>query len=139
MQLACICISIFYMFIYLVAEMTSISNVYALLVGKNVMSDSSLSYTISIAVSIGVITVFYTGLAGLPGSIVTDKIQGLLMLSLVLVLLFSFTLPENQVTKEQFAKASNWTVDGLIAAVTLVIAIASAEMFNQVCFFFFCE
>lgn len=131
MQVATICISIFYMFIYLVAELTSISNVYALLVGKDSFSNSSLSYTISIAVSIGVITIFYTGLAGLPGSIITDKIQGVLMAALVLLLLFSFTVPENQVTKEQFSKSSNWTADGAIAAVTLFIAIASAEMFNQ--------
>ena len=67
MQLSCASISIFYMWIYLVAEFTSISNVYALLVGKEtfdwgVMENLNVGYTSSIAVSIGIITVFYTGI-----------------------------------------------------------------------------
>jgi len=131
MQLCSICISVFYMFIYLVAELTTISNVYGLLVGKNVFADSSLPYTISISCSVGLITIFYTGLAGLPGSITTDKIQGVIMIGLVLILLFSFVNPENHVSKQEFSAVSNWTMDGFIAAVTLFLAIMSAEMFNQ--------
>ena len=48
-----------------------------------------------------------------------------------IVLIAACAKEENQITKEEFAVASNWTVDGLTAAVTLVIAILSAEMFNQ--------
>ena len=35
MQLAIAIISVFYMFIYIVSELTSISNIYALMIGKS--------------------------------------------------------------------------------------------------------
>jgi Na+/proline symporter len=38
---------------------------------------------------------------------------------------------QNHVSRDEFKQASNWTVDGLMAAVTLVVAIACAELFNQ--------
>jgi len=68
MQLSCAAISVFYMWIYLVAEYTSISNVYALLTDVQTMDYAvvppramNYTYTTSIALSIGVFTVFYTG------------------------------------------------------------------------------
>ncbi|KAL7466580.1 hypothetical protein ACHAXS_006874 [Conticribra weissflogii] len=132
MQLSVAAISVFYMFIYLVSEMTSISNVYGLLVGLDTFSDSTIQYTTSIAISLAVFTWFYTSLAGLPASIVTDKFQAGLMATLVFILLIvACAHPENRVSSEDFALASNWTTDGLMAAVTLFIAIACAEMFNQ--------
>lgn len=127
MQLIITIVSIFYMFIYIVAELTSISNIYAL-----ITNDYSTGYIIGIALSVAMFTLFYTGLAGLPASIVTDKFQGIIMGCLVLVLTIAVTsFQENKVTKEEFANASNWTLDGFIALVTLFLAIASAEMFNQ--------
>ncbi|KAL3796952.1 hypothetical protein HJC23_000705 [Cyclotella cryptica] len=132
MQFSIAAISVFYMFIYMVSEMTSISNVYGLVVGKDTFSDDTIKYTTSIAISLAVFTWFYTSLAGLPASIVTDKFQAYLMASLVFILLIVACVnPENRVTKEEFAVASNWTTDGFVAAVTLIIAIACAEMFNQ--------
>ena len=137
MQLAVASVSVFYMFIYLVAELTSISNVYALLVGKETYDwvnfmDLNEDYTTSIAVSIGVFTIFYTSVAGLPSSIVTDKFQGIMMALLVLVLTIAVCgSSENRVSYDEFKKASNWTADGGYAFVTLVIAIMAAELFNQ--------
>jgi SSS family solute:Na+ symporter len=132
MQLSCAAISVFYMWIYLVAEFTSISNVYALLVGKESYGELNKNYTTSIAVSIGVIVLFYTGLAGLPASIVTDKFQGLMMMGLVFLLTITVcAVPENRISSEQFALASNWTADGFYALIILIIAIISAELFNQ--------
>lgn len=68
MQLSCAAISIFYMFVYLVAELTSISNIYALMINKPTLGENwdniNEGYTTGIAVSIGVITIFYTGIAG---------------------------------------------------------------------------
>jgi len=128
LQFSCAAISVFYMWIYLVAEFTSISNVYALLVGET----NNVRYTTSIAVSIGVITVFYTGIAGLPSSIITDKFQGIVMAGLVLLLTFAVCfLPENRIPEGNFALASNWTDDGFYAMITLILAIISAELFNQ--------
>lgn len=128
MQLVIAIISVFYMFIYIVSELTSISNIYALMVDRG----TNVLYTTGIAVSLAVFTWFYTSLAGLPASITTDKFQGILMFFLVFIILIAATAkPENRISREEFAVASNWTVDGLTAAITLFIAIASAEMFNQ--------
>jgi len=139
MQLSCAAISVFYMWIYLVAEYTSISNVYALLTDVQTMDYAvdppramNYKYTTSIAVSIAVFTVLYTAVAGLPSSIVTDKFQGIMMGGLVLLLfIVVVSMSENRVTPEQFGKASNWTADGFYTMVILVIAVLSAELFNQ--------
>jgi len=54
------------------------------------------------------------------------------MALLVLILTIAVSaFPENKVTRDEFALASNWTGDGIMAAVTLFIAIACAELFNQ--------
>ena len=127
MQVVIALVSIFYMFIYIVAELTSISNVYAL-----VTNTYSETYGIIVTVVLGGFTLFYTGLAGLPASIVTDKFQALLMALLVILLTLAVAVePENRVTRQEWDLASNWTGEGAMAAVTLVIAIACAEMFNQ--------
>ena len=50
------------------------------------------------------------------------------MFALVLILLVvACSNPANRVTRQEFAKASNWTTDGL----AVFIAIACAKMFNQ--------
>mmetsp|Transcript_18174 Transcript_18174/g.25614 ORF Transcript_18174/g.25614 Transcript_18174/m.25614 type:complete len:570 (+) Transcript_18174:268-1977(+) len=127
MQLSVAAVSVFYMFIFIVAELTSISLIYGTLV-----SDFSKRYGISITVSLGAFTVFYTTLAGLPASIVTDRFQGIIMAFLVLMLTISVSaFPDNKVSRDEFALASKWTGDGAMAAVTLFIAIACAELFNQ--------
>ena len=120
------------MWIYLVSEMTSISNVYGLMVGLDTFDAATIQYTTSIAVSLAVFTWFYTSVAGLPASIVTDKFQAVLMFLLVLLLLVvACSNPENRVTQAEFAVASQWTIDGLTAAVTLVLATACAKLFKQ--------
>jgi len=115
------------MFIYMVAELTSISGIFALLT-----NNFNKGFGIGITVVIGIVTLCYTGYAGLPASIVTDRFQGVIMAFLVIVLTIAIcAFDENKVTPEEFAVASSWTVEGLMAAVTLVIAIVSAELFNQ--------
>jgi Na+/proline symporter len=76
MQLAVAVISIFYMYIYIVSELTSLSNIYANLVGVDIWSDDSKPYTTGLAVSVCVVTCVYSSIAGLPASIATDKFQG---------------------------------------------------------------
>jgi len=127
MQLSISTISVFYMFVYMVAELTSISNVFALLT-----NDYSKAFGIGVTVVIGIFTLCYTGFAGLPSSIVTDRFQGLIMAFLVIVLTCAVCFfDENQVTQEEFKLASSWTTEGFMALVTLFIAILCAELFNQ--------
>ena len=127
MQLMIAVISIFYMFIYMVAELTAISTIFALLTG-----DDRKIFTIGVTVVIGVFTLFYTGFAGLPASIVTDRVQGVMMGFLVIILSIAVcAFPEHEVTKAEFKLASSWTNQGFMALVTLFIAILCAELFNQ--------
>lgn len=71
-------------------------------------------------------------MAGLPASIVTDKFQGVMVGLLVVILTIAVSAKdENKITKSEFDLASNWTSQGFKAAVTLVIAILCAELFNQ--------
>jgi Na+/proline symporter len=54
------------------------------------------------------------------------------MAFLVLVLTIAVcSFKENKVSREEFEVASSWTVEGLMAMVTLFIAILCAELFNQ--------
>jgi SSS family solute:Na+ symporter len=111
----------------IVAELTAISNIFALLT-----NDYSKAYGIGISISMGVFTIIYTTIAGLPASIVTDKFQGLVVGTLVVMLTIAITSkPENHVNREEFALASNWDIQGFKAMVTLIIAIGCAELFNQ--------
>ena len=127
MQLSISAISIFYMFIYMVAELTSISGIYALLT-----NNTNKGFGIGVTVVIGVVTLCYTGYAGLPASIVTDRFQGIIMAFLVIVLTIAIcSFDENKVTREEYKAASSWTLEGFMAMVTLVIAILCAELFNQ--------
>lgn len=127
MQISVAGISVFYMFIFIVAELTSISNIYGLITGN-----VDKTYTRTIGWSIAIFTVVYTAIAGMPASIVTDKFQGVTMIALVVILLFAVSFePENKVSTSEFSVASNATWDGVVAWITLIIAICSAEMFNQ--------
>ena len=132
MQLVVAGLSVFYMFIFIVAELTSISNIYGLLIGKDTALENTKSYTTGIAISVCAFTMFYSAVAGVPASIVTDKVQGVMMIALVILLTVAVTAdPANHISPSEFADVSNITTDGLMAAVTLFIAVASAEMFNQ--------
>lgn len=127
MQLSIACVSGFYMFIFIVAELTAISGIFQV-----ITNTTSQRFGIIVSLSLGLCTTFYTTLAGLPASIVTDKFQGIMMTLLVLLLTIAITTnSENHVTREEFALASNFTTEGLTAAATLIIAIACAELFNQ--------
>eukprot|EP00756_Hemistasia_phaeocysticola_P025114 Hpha_TRINITY_DN15988_c2_g9::TRINITY_DN15988_c2_g9_i1::g.70409::m.70409 len=128
MQLFATGVSCFYMFIYLVAELTSVGNIYRVLVKP----DATNEWTNWIIVPVGVVTLLYTGVAGLPASIITDKFQGFLVLMLVaLIGIAALSIEENHVSNDEWKKASNSTTAGFRTGVSLIIAILGAELFNQ--------
>lgn len=128
MQLFIVGVSTFYMFIALVAELTSIGNVYRALVNPGA-SDGWTNY---VTIPVGVVTVLYTGLAGLPASMITDKFQGVLVLGLVgLVGIAALSVEENHVSKAEWNHASRSTTAGFRTGVSLIIAIMGAGLFDQ--------
>jgi solute:Na+ symporter, SSS family len=89
-------------------------------------------FRVAVTLILAFATTFYTALAGIPASIITDKIQGIMIIGLVFLLALALTTqPENYITRDQFDRASNWTGQGMKAFVTLTLALASSEMFNQ--------
>mmetsp|Transcript_22646 Transcript_22646/g.67903 ORF Transcript_22646/g.67903 Transcript_22646/m.67903 type:complete len:593 (+) Transcript_22646:246-2024(+) len=132
MHLGVTCISCFYMYIYVVAELTTIANVYATFVGKSTEGDDSKVYTTKVAAIVVIFTWSYTCLAGLPASILTDKFQGVTIMAFVIMLLVAaLTLKSNEVSKKEFNDATGWFAKGGEAFVTLWIAIISASLFHQ--------
>lgn len=90
------------------------------------------TYATKVCIVVAVFTTGYTAIAGLPASILTDKFQGVTVAGVVIALTIAcITKEENKVTAAQFEKASASTNEGGYALVSLFIAIASAELFNQ--------
>ena len=119
-------------YIYVVAELTTIANVYATFVGKSTEGDDSKVYTTKVAAIVVIFTWSYTCLAGLPASILTDKFQGVTIMAFVIMLLVAaLTLKSNEVSKKEFNDATGWFAKGGEAFVTLWIAIISASLFHQ--------
>jgi len=132
MQLLVMGVSTFAMFIYVVAELTTIANVYATFVGKSTVGSDSEVFTTKVASIMIIFTWAYTALAGLPASILTDKFQGALVAVFVVMLLFAATtLKSNEVSHKQFDNGTGWFSEGFEALVTLWIALISFQLFDQ--------
>ena len=52
-----------------------------------------------------------------------------------ILLIVACAYPDNHLTPEEFSVASNWTTDGLTAAVTLIIAVACGECYEDFLWF----
>jgi Na+/proline symporter len=122
-------IIVFYMFIYLAAELTAIAK------AVQIMADVPLGWTALVVIT----AVFvYTTYGGLGTTIFTDAIQfivivPLLLLSLIVAVTalggFSVALEPVRSTTPELLSFGN--VPGIKFGATLVIAVLAAEMFNQ--------
>lgn len=122
-------VTLFYMFVYLAAELTAIAKALQLLAGV------PLGVT---ALIIMVAVLIYTLYGGLSASIYTDRLQFFVVLPLLLVAFGAAvvglggweaaTQPVIQATPELTALGN---VEGQKFGLTLIIAIVAAEVFNQ--------
>lgn len=123
-QLVTAFMSTMYLFIYLCAEITTIGNVAVLFCGQ------SDEYTRkAVLATLCVITLTYTMLCGLPASVVTDRLQGI-MISGFMIFFTILVLAKNRVSASAMKAASKSTTSGFTVMVTLIIAILAAELFN---------
>ena len=123
MQLVAAFMSTMYLFVYLCAEITSISNIAVLFSGNS-------EYARRIVLSItSLITLSYTMLSGLPASVVTDRVQGVMVLGFMLFFT-CLVLGNNPVSGSQMRAVSKSTTEGFVVMITLIIAVLSAELFN---------
>ncbi|HEY9643002.1 MAG TPA: hypothetical protein V6C57_21110 [Coleofasciculaceae cyanobacterium] len=122
-------IIVFYMFIYLAAELTAIAK------AVQILADVPLGWTALLVITA---TFIYTTYGGLGASIFTDAIQFAVMLPLLLISFgvalaalggWGSALAPVQLKTPQLLDLGY--VDGIKFGITLMIAIVAAEMFNQ--------
>lgn len=129
MYILVLLVIIFYMAVFLTAELTGIS-----LAAKFVF-DIPLVYT---AVIVGLGTVIYTAFGGIKASIFTDRFQYILILPLLIIIfVFSIFLLggfDDIVTKANEIDSKTFDLGykpGIQTAITLIIAIVGANLFHQ--------
>lgn len=122
-QIVAAFVSVMYMFISLCAEISTISNVAALFSG-----DSDYTRKVVLA-SVTMISLAYTILAGLPASIITDRLQGVMIICFTLFFTI-LILADNPVSSSAVRAVSKSTTSGFVVMVTLILAVISAELFN---------
>merc|ERR1719265_630086 len=109
------------MWIYLVAELVSVGNLIRDMAGLDPLNS---------LLPVSVFTMLYTSLAGLPASIWTDRLQGVIMAIFVVVTILA-CFSGLEIKKEKWDEVSFWSGKGFESLVTLVLAILGAELFNM--------
>ncbi len=129
MYLMVLGIIVFYMFIYLAAELTAIAK------AVQILADVPLGWTALVVITA---TFIYTTYGGLGATIFTDAVQFAVILPLLLVsfgvavfALGGWGAALEPVRLNAPALLSLGNVDGIKFGATLIIAILAAEVFNQ--------
>ncbi|GAB4429433.1 MAG: hypothetical protein OHK0035_08940 [Cyanobacteria bacterium J069] len=129
MYLLALGVIVFYMFIYLAAELTAIAK------AVQILADVPLGWTALLVITA---TFVYTTYGGLGATIFTDAIQFAVMVPLLLVSFivalvamggWETALQPVRLNAPQLLSLAN--VDGIKFGATLVLAIIAAEVFNQ--------
>lgn len=121
MQLLVALVSLFYMWVYLVAELTSMGNLVRDFAGMDPL------HTL---LPVSIITMLYTMAGGLPASIWTDRLQGVVMVITILVAIIA-CMSNLHIGENAWKETSEWSDKGFEAGTTLVFAILGAELFNM--------
>ena len=120
---------IFYMFVFLSAELTGVA------LAVNLIGDTPLAIT---AIVVGLLTVVYTAYGGMRASLFTDRIQFYIIIPLLIVVIIAAIVAVNGLG-DVLGKVSDASPEllspthgaGIEFGLTLIIAILAAEMFNQ--------
>lgn len=129
MYLMVLALIVFYMFVYLAAELTAISK------AVQILADVPLGWTALVVITA---TFIYTTYGGLDATIFTDAIQffvivPLLFVSLLIAVIalggWQAAIAPVQLNAPQLLAIGN--LDGIKMGASLTIAIISAELFNQ--------
>lgn len=121
-------VMIFYMGVYLTAELTGIAQ------AVNMVFGAPLILT---ALVIGIGTMSYTAVGGLKASVFTDRVQYWFMLPLIIIIFIGAILYLGGFTtifsnaKSSAPQLFGVNSFGVEYAITLIIAIVGAELFNQ--------
>ncbi len=121
-----IVLSIFYMFIFLCAEITAV----AILI--NYISSTPLWLSASLVI---ISTLIYTLYGGLRASIITDNLQFFIVVALLLICLFNILSSDLIASKELSSSSLNLLSGNYIpnytSGITFFIAVAATNLFHQ--------
>lgn len=116
-------VSVFYMAIFLIAELTAVGGVLRLMAGVNPLVP---------VLAVAAVTAAYTAYGGLPASLQTDRWQGWMILGLVgLGLGAVFTRLGDPLPAARAAGLTQLTRVGAESFLVLSIAVAAANFFHQ--------
>ena len=121
-------LSLFYVFIYLCAEVTAIAKIVNLIAGVELWKTSLL---------ILISTLIYTLRGGLKISIITDKLQFIIIsIFLILVFYYLFISGEVNISSELISLKAGNLIDpkyfsGYTAGITFFIAVFATNLFDQ--------
>lgn len=121
-------VSVFYMFIFMTAELTAVGGVVGLLTGA---AERSLLWLAPIAL-VALVTTAYTVYGGLPASLRTDRFQAWLILAIVPLAAYGILRGVDEpaaAMRSSGLMAS--TGAGWSAFLVLCIAVAAANLFHQ--------
>ncbi len=129
MHLLVLAIAVFYMAVYLTAELTGIAVAARMVFGTSLWLPAAI---------VGFGTLAYTASGGLQASVFTDRIQGVLILPLLIIAIVAslFHLGEmgtvfaNASTKMPHLFDPGFT-PGIETGITLILAIVAANLFHQ--------
>eukprot|EP00446_Apocalathium_sp_SHHI-4_P079106 CAMPEP_0177575484 /NCGR_PEP_ID=MMETSP0369-20130122/79642_1 /TAXON_ID=447022 ORGANISM="Scrippsiella hangoei-like, Strain SHHI-4" /NCGR_SAMPLE_ID=MMETSP0369 /ASSEMBLY_ACC=CAM_ASM_000364 /LENGTH=502 /DNA_ID=CAMNT_0019063779 /DNA_START=188 /DNA_END=1696 /DNA_ORIENTATION=- len=112
------CGGIFYMWVYLVAELASVGNLIRDMAGL-----SPLVALLPVSIS----TMVYTSLVGVHASLLTDRLQGVTMVIFIIVTVVACSGGLNM-AEGKWDEVSTWSDAGFESLVTLVLALLGAEL-----------
>lgn len=116
-------VSVFYMFMFVTAELTAIGGVLDLLAGVDPW--------VSI-VAVAAVTAGYTAWGGLPASLRTDQVQAVIIVVLVALAVGAILLDVDQpLQAARDGGLTTFSRAGLESVVVLAIAITAANLFHQ--------
>lgn len=121
MQILVALVSLFYMWVYLVAELTSMGNLVRDFAGVD---------PLHALLPVSLVTMLYTMAGGLSASIWTDRLQGVIMVIAIVVTVIT-CCTGLEIEESAWRKASVWSDKGFESFVTLILAILGAELFNM--------
>jgi Na+/proline symporter len=121
MQILVALVSLFYMWVYLVAELTSMGNLVRDFAGLD---------PLNALLPVSLVTMLYTMAGGLPASIWTDRLQGVIMAIAIIVTIIA-CVTGLEIKESAWKKASVWSDKGFESFITLILAILGAELFNM--------
>lgn len=128
MQVIVALVSLFYMFLFVAAELTAIGGVASLLAGESAGTMTRLGPVAAVAF----VTLAYTAWGGLPASLRTDRWQAWLVLALALVAVgVVLVVAGNPLPAMTAGSAMADRAAGLRSLIVLPIAVTAANLFHQ--------